>query len=346
MYKHIIMILIMVLITAAGCSSGNINNGNINNGSINNEKDVSSSSSSNSSNSSEYNRDDSEKQKNNQSESEKLYYYEIGTSNFDNDSSLSMEEIKLKDVYKSDTMLIDSQISDNGEVKQPLRLVNGTTGEVVDYSEDGGNESESSEEPEGEDESGKEVEDSVEEPTESEDKVEESEDKVEESEDKVEESEDTAALSAEAKKKFNMEKEAYSIHNEVLNDIYQNGIILLDNIKSEEQFNSCHKVTLQIVVTNLSKQLERLEIITCKVNNTFTDNSKLKQSWNKLCTHLTAYKEKIDSMRSYKDVVGNTELKSDDCSDLIYEFIRNLEVEIGEYTPDKQLETYIGGDDV
>ena len=132
----------------------------------------------------------------------------------------------------------------------------------------------------------------------------------------------------------------------MLYDIFQNGILLLDNVKSEEDFNRNHKVSLQVVTKNLSIKLEELNILNSNITNYFSDNSNLIDCWNKLFMSLNEYKSIIDGMESYRDTVMNTELKSQDYSKQINEFIGYIQIEIGDYTPDKQLSSDLGGDNV
>ena len=139
---------------------------------------------------------------------------------------------------------------------------------------------------------------------------------------------------------------AYNIKNDVLYDIFQNGILLLDNVKSEEDFNRNHKVSLQVVTKNLSIKLEGLNILNSNITNYFSDNSNLIDCWNKLFISLNEYKSIIDGMESYRDTVMNTELKSQDYSKQINEFIGYIQMEIGDYAPDKQFSSDLGGDNV
>ena len=139
---------------------------------------------------------------------------------------------------------------------------------------------------------------------------------------------------------------AYNIKNDVLYDIFQNGILLLDNVKSEEDFNRNHKVSLQVVTKNLSIKLEELNILNSNITNYFSDNSNLIGCWNKLFISLNEYKSIIDGMESYRDTVMNTELKSQGYSKQINEFIGYIQMEIGDYTPNKQSSSDLGGDNV
>ena len=291
------------------------------------------------------------------SDTNEFYYNDNDLSLLISDSSENKQDNKqdivLKDPYTKFGDTIDSQISDNGESVEPKLLVNGTTGVTIDTSTTDliNNEENSEDKNKTEDESdasegGNKTEDESD-ASEGEGKVKDESD-ASEGGNKTEDESDASegGNKTEDAEAFYKKQLAYNIKNDVLYDIFQNGILLLDNVKSEEDFNRNHKASLQIVTKNLSIKLEELNILNSNITNYFSDNSNLIDCWNKLFMSLNEYKSIIDGMESYRDTVMNTELKSQDYSKQINEFIGYIQMEIGDYTPDKQLSSDLGGDNV
>lgn len=297
------------------------------------------------------------------SDTNEFYYNDNDLSLPRSDSGDNKQGITLKDPYTKFGDIIDSQISDNGETVEPKLLVNGTTGVTIDTSttdlinnEENNSEGENKTEDESDASEGKvkderdvdegEVKDESD-ASEGENKTDDAVD-VDEDENKTEDvvTVDEGENKTDDAEAFYKKQLAYNIKNDVLYDIFQNGILLLDNVKSEEDFNRNHKVSLQVVTKNLSIKLEELNILNSNITNYFSDNSNLIDCWNNLFISLNEYKSIIDGMESYRDTVMNTELKSQDYSKQINEFIGYIQMEIGDYTPDKQSSSDLGGDNV
>lgn len=139
-------------------------------------------------------------------------------------------------------------------------------------------------------------------------------------------------------KVFEHKKLAYELNYTITYDIYQNGILLLDNINSEDDFNKNHKVTLQIVFKNAQKKLETIENIGITLNNEFSNNKELLESWDSLYNELKKYRDALNIMDTQQEIITNKEkLSSKAFNKLVNNFSGIISKEIGDYKPGIQL---------
>ena len=151
-----------------------------------------------------------------------------------------------------------------------------------------------------------------------------------ESEEIVESQEEIEVETPEVKR----QRIAYEINKFVYQDIYLNGVSLLDNVKSEDDFNSKHKVSLNIIFSLAQDNFEKLERADKAIKDTFSDNQSLIKSWDKLYKELKVYRETLLSMEKCKEVVSNKDkLKSNTLSKLFNNFSNTIITEVGDYSP-------------
>lgn len=127
---------------------------------------------------------------------------------------------------------------------------------------------------------------------------------------------------------------AYEINKFVYQDIYLNGVSLLDNVKSEEDFNSKHRVTLSYIFSMTKDNLEKLDRVDNAIRTYLPDNQNLIKSWDKLYKELKPYRDTVLSMEKCKEVVSNKDkLKSTALAKVFNNFSNTITAEIGDYSP-------------
>lgn len=139
-------------------------------------------------------------------------------------------------------------------------------------------------------------------------------------------------------KAFKHKELAYKLNHLVVYDIFQNGIMLMDNVKSENDFNNNHKVNLQIVFRNTQKNLETIENIGETINEEFDTNAELLEAWKNLYKELKEYRETLNIMDSQQEVITNKDkLGSKTFMKLVNNFSTLISKDIGDYKPGTQL---------
>lgn len=139
-------------------------------------------------------------------------------------------------------------------------------------------------------------------------------------------------------KAFQHKELAYKLNHLVVYDIFQNGIMLMDNVKSENDFNNNHKVTLQIVFKNTQKNLETIENIGETIDKEFNTNAELLEAWKNLYKELKEYRDTLNIMDSQQEVITNKDkLGSKTFIKLVNNFSTLISKDIGDYKPGTQL---------
>lgn len=139
---------------------------------------------------------------------------------------------------------------------------------------------------------------------------------------------------------FNKKKLAYEINHSIMYETYQNGILLLDNVKSEKDFNSMHRVTLRVVFENTQKNLENIENIGNNLSQNFSSNEKLIKAWDSIYKELSNYRKSLNLLNDCTEVIDKKdELSSTAIRKLIYDFSDIISIEIGDYKPEMQIQT-------
>lgn len=139
-------------------------------------------------------------------------------------------------------------------------------------------------------------------------------------------------------KAFQHKELAYKLNHLIIYDIFQNGIMLMDNVKSENDFDKNHKVTLQIVFRNTQKNLETIENIGETINKEFNTNAELLEAWKNLYKELKEYRDTLNTMDSQQEVITNKDkLGSKTFIKLVNNFSTLISKDIGDYKPGTQL---------
>lgn len=126
---------------------------------------------------------------------------------------------------------------------------------------------------------------------------------------------------------ISIEQYIYAIQKVVVNDIYYNGIVLLNNTNNKEDFESKHIISADYAIKQFKANLESIEYCDTILNNNLILTEEEINNWYKIKTILISVRTKLYDINTYEDY-SKAKITFDDS---ISELITNLNITLNKY---------------